>query len=275
MLDVAAMPEGIRASKQSSKNPYIRTSLQKAFHVLNLFSVDTPTLRLSDISKALGISPSSLYPILHTLEHSGYLRRDDDRRYSLGLKLLERTNVLLESLDLRDKAKPHLKTLANDCQANAHLAIRNGWMVLYLEREVAGPDVVFSYILGRQTPIHCTALGKAILAHQPDDLIEAFLGEVQLEPKTPNTIVSPERFRDALSDVRTQGYAIDDEELHSGVMCVAAPVFDYADQVVAAISISFPKTEATTEQLNALIERTTDAAGEISQSMGALGQGTA
>lgn len=248
---------------------YLRTSLKKAFQVLDLFSTETTSLRLSDISKLLNVSSSSLFPTLYTLEQFGYLKRDGNRRYSLGLKLLERTNVLLNSLDLRDKAKPHLKDLADTCQANAHLAIRNGWNVLYLEREVASPDVVFSHILGRQAPVHCTALGKALIAHEPDEIVQDFLNDAELAANTPNTIVDPRHLQTALTEIGSQGYAVDNEELHEGVMCVAAPVFDYENQVIAAVSISFPKTETMTQQLEYLAECTTEAAREISRSMGA------
>ena len=252
----------------SERSRYLNTSLAKALRVCELFDGERAELSLSEIARALGSRPGSVYPIVYTLTEFGYLDRDPDtKRFRLGLKFLALANHILSSLDIRDKAKPVLRELARDLQVNAHLAVLYEGEVLYLDREEAAPSVVIPSVIGRRVPAHCTALGKALLAYEPgavDRLVQA--GEL---PKlTPRTITEPEALQEELGRVRRLGYAVDDEEFHLGNFCVAAPVRNYRGTVVAAISVSLAKSRLEAEPKEKFVEAVRAGAAAISRAMG-------
>ena len=133
----------------------------------------------------MGARPGSIYPILHTLQRFGYLNREEEtKRYRLGMKFLVQAHHILGSLDIREQAKPVLRELARRIGVNAHLAILYEDEVLYLDREEAAASVVIPSVIGRRVPPHCTALGKVLLAHNPE-IAERVLGRAPLPSLTP------------------------------------------------------------------------------------------
>lgn len=250
------------------KERYLNTSLAKALRVLDLFNGVENGLSLSEIAQRLGLRPGSIYPIVYTLSKFGYLERDaETKKYALGLRILVLANQILSSLDIREKAKPILKRLARDLEVNVHLAVLYEGEVLYLDREEASPSVIIPSVIGRRVPPHCTALGKVLLAHNPE-AVEKLLGKGSLPAFTPNTITNPDFLRQELKRVWEQGYSVDWEEFHQGNICVAAPVYNYRGKVVAAISLSFPKARLTHEPLNHFVQAVVQGARELSASLG-------
>lgn len=247
---------------------YNATSLARALTILDLFGPGIPTLTATQIAWSLHVRPGSLYPALSTLERFGYLERLPDKRFRLGLKLLERGHTILLHLDLYERARPALKELAQALAANAHLAVLYQGQVLYLGREEAAPSVVFPSIVGRLVPAYCTALGKVLLAHLPPGERRQFLAGQRLERRTPKTITSLRRLEVELTGVLARGYAVDNEELHEGVMCVAAPIRDHAGGVVAAISVSLLKARVTEGRLEKIAQEVVRSAATISGAMG-------
>ncbi|MCR4392410.1 MAG: IclR family transcriptional regulator [Candidatus Acetothermia bacterium] len=247
---------------------YLNTSLAKALGVLDLFNGAPNGLTLTEVARAMGVRPGSIYPIVYTLQRFGYLDRDPEtKRYRLGLKILAQAHHILASLDIREQAKPVLRRLARELEANAHLAILYEDDVLYLDREEAAPSVVIPSVIGLRVPPHCTALGKVLLAHNPD-VAERVLARAPLPALTPRTLTDPEVIRRELVGVRARGYAVDWEEFHEGNVCVAAPVRNYRGRVVAAISVSLVKTRVEHEPLEGFIRVVVAGAQEVSQSMG-------
>ena len=252
----------------ADRERYLNTSLAKALKVLDLFNEDHRELSLSEIARRLDSQPGGVYPVLYTLHQHGYLARDPHtKRFRLGLKLLAQANQLLSSLDVREQAKPILRQMARKLSVNAHLAVLYENKVLYLDREEAAPGVVLTSVVGRQVPAHCTALGKVLLASNPEIEGHVLDGD-RLEAMTSKTITNPKALRAQLVQVRNQGHAVDNEEFHDGNVCVAAPVRNYRGTVVAAISISFAKTRLEYEALEGLTTEVVNGANAISQAMG-------
>ena len=248
---------------------YIVKSLEKAFSIIELFDTKLAELSATEIATRLGTIPGGLYPALYTLEKHGYLKRDKNKKYSLGLKFLERGNLILQQLDLRDKVKPYLKELANTYKVNAHLAILYDWKVLYLHREEGFPAVIIKEIIGQRAPAYCTALGKVLLASLDERKLNAYLAKEEFKPLTSNTITDPLKLREGLKLVQERGYAIDNEEFHKGVICIAAPVKNYQGKTVAAVSISLPKGKFADERAQkSLIIQVMDAALGSSKELG-------
>ncbi len=251
-----------------SRPRYNATSLARALTILDLFEPATPSLSATQIARRLRVRPGSLYPALGTLERFGYLERRPDKRYRLGLKLLERGHTILVHLDVYERAKPALRALAQALAANAHLAVLHQGQVLYLGREEASPSSVFPSIVGRLVPAHCTGLGKVLLAHlDPGDRRRLLAGR-RLEKRTAKTITRLRRLEAELARVLAQGYAVDDEELHEGVMCVAAPVRDHTGEVVAAISVSLLKARVADGRVEKVAQEVVRTAAIISGELG-------
>ena len=252
----------------TKRTRYVDTSLAKALGILDLFDSDCQDLSLSEIARLVGSKPGGIYATLHTLQSFGYLSRDPaTKRYRLGLKILRQANYLLSALDIREQAKPILRRLARDLSVNAHLAVLHENEVLYLDREEAAPGVVLSSIVGHRVPLHCTALGKVLLAHNPD-VLEEVVSQGPLEPVTSRTITNPKALRAEIARVREQGYALDKEEFHEGNVCLAVPVRNYRQTVIAAISISFAKTRLEYGQLDDFVEKIMSGSEEVSRAIG-------
>ena len=247
---------------------YNPTSLARALTILDLFEPATPTLSATQIARRLRARPGSLDPALSTLERFGYLERRPDKRFRLGLKLLERGHTILQHLDVYERAKPALRKLAQAFSGNAHLAVLHQGQVLYLGREEASPSSVFPSIVGRLVPAHCTALGKVLLAHLTPGERRDLLAGRPLERRTVRTIISPRRLEVEMGGIRDRGYAVDDEELHEGVICFAAPVRDHAGEVVAAISISVLKARVAAARAEKIGQGVIRTAAIISGDMG-------
>jgi DNA-binding IclR family transcriptional regulator len=247
---------------------YLNTSLAKALGVLDLFNGKPNGLTLTEVARAMGSRPGSIYPIVHTLQRYGYLEREEEtKRYRLGMKFLVQAHHILGSLDIREQAKPVLRELAREMGANAHLAILYEDEVLYLDREEAAPSVIIPSVIGRRVPPHCTALGKVLLAHNPG-IAEQVLGKGTLPSLTPRTLTDPEVIRRELEGVLARGYGVDWEEFHEGNVCVAAPVRNYRGRVVAALSVSLAKSRLEHVPLAQLAHQVVERAQGVSRAMG-------
>lgn len=247
---------------------YLNTSLAKALGVLDLFNGTSNGLTLTEIARGMGVQPGSIFSILYTLQRFGYLDRDPEtKRYRLGLKILTQAHYILSSLDIREQAKPVLRRLAREMEANTHLAILFEDDVLYLDREEAAPSMVIPSVIGRRVSPHCTALGKALLAYNPE-VAERILSRGRLPAYTPHTVQEPATLRQELEQVNERGFAVDWEEFHEGNVCVAAPVRNYRGHVVAAISVSLMRGRLAREPLERFTHAVVEGACEVSSALG-------
>lgn len=212
----------------------------KASRVLDLFTRAAPEWGVTDTALALEVPRSSAHDLLDTLAQTGLLRRVEGNRYRLGLKLLTLSDAALDSLAVRAQARGVMECLARKLRATVHLATLDGTDVVYLDKVTAegGPRIALSGI-GRRLPLHCTAVGKVLLAHQSPGTIGQALDRLPLEPVTERTIDSIDALRFELAGARRQGVAHDREGSVLGVCCHAAPITE-AGRPTAAISLSVP-----------------------------------
>jgi len=248
---------------------YLNKSVDRGLRIIDQFDEVTTSLTASEIATAFGVTPATLYPTLCTLINHGYLIRDDQKRYRLGLKLLERSGQVIAQLDIRRVAHPHLRSLARQRQVTADLAILYGQEALYLERRVGHPTAMLGDVVGRRVPLHCTSLGKVLLAFSSRSEQEHLLASLKLERYTPHTLVDLDHLRTELARIRTRGYAEDQQEFHLGSFCVAAPIRGHNGETVAAISLMLPvgediRTHDHGEEAQAVVET----ANAISRELG-------
>ena len=247
---------------------HVNKSLRRGLQILDVFDEANDRLTATDIARRLNTLPGTIYPSLCTLEQSGYLVRDEHKRYALGLRLLGFTDLVQRRLDLRDVAAGPLRELATRHSVNAHLAVLYEDVVLYLHREEGTPTVVIKEIVGARVPAYCTALGKVLLSGIDDEALRAYLATVKLVSHTESTITDRDRLDAEIRGVRERGYAVDDEEFHVGGLCFAAPVFDYRGRLIAAISLSVPKTWKTDRDRPSYIRIVQAAAEDVSRRLG-------
>jgi DNA-binding IclR family transcriptional regulator len=239
-------------------------SVLKALAVLDAFTAEQDHLSAAQLGAATGVARGSLYPILYALEDRGYLQRGAVRAYGLGLRFVERANLLLRRMDIHETARPTLQHLASALHVNAHVGVLNGLAVVHLHREIGADAVVVGEIIGWQAPAYCTALGKVLLADLPSEELSRLLAASPLLPYTPATITSVPRLTQEIRHIADRGYAINDEEYHAGIVGIAAAVTDVAASACYAISISVTKPRFDREK-DALIEDVRRAAHAISE----------
>jgi DNA-binding IclR family transcriptional regulator len=212
---------------------------------------------------------STVAGIVHTLDLNGYLdQNQQNRKYRLGIKLVERGSMLLSQLDLRHIALPFLEKLRDWCNEGVNLAILDGSEVVYVERLFGTSMLGMRSEIGKREPIHSTALGKAFLSPLSDEAIEDFLSTHNLTSVTPRTITNNDQFLMELRQARRRGFAIDDEENESGGRCVAAPIFDYSGRPIAAVSVSVPVQRLPESKIPLFGYRVKQTAESISHNLG-------
>ncbi len=244
-------------------------SVQHALNILNVFEDTHAELGNSDIARLLGMDPGTVAGLVYTLKINNYLDQNpENRKYRLGLKLVERTSILLGQIDLRKTAEPILESLLEWSRESVNLAVRDHQEVVYIERLFGSQSLGIRSELGKRAPLHSTALGKAILAHLDPNEIHAILGDYKLTAVTPKTIVTKTDLLAELEKVRRDGYALDEEENELGGRCLAAPVINHVGKTVAAISISAPIQRLPKEKIPEYGEKIKTAAGILSRNIG-------
>ena len=259
-----------RKRTPTSRNSTSR-SVVKAFAILDAMATrGTDGIPLAEIAKQLRMSKSTTHRYLTTLEKLGAVERNQKDRFHLGLKLIELAGITLSRNDLRAQADAFLNELSAQTQETVHLAVPSGTEVVYIAKADSKQPIQMYSRIGARVPMYSTALGKAILAHSSSTIVDQVL-HGNLVARTPNTITSPHTLLTELERVRSQGFAIDDQENEVGVCCVGAPIFDYNAKVIGAISVSGPADRMAKERHVKLGPIVADAALQLSRRMGYSG----
>jgi len=225
---------------------------------------------IAQLSVQVGLHASTVHRLLSTLIARGYVRQNQETgRYLLGLKALDVARAVKDHLDVRMEAQPILRDLMQKSGETSNLAVLDGQHLVYLEQASCPEWMLRMFVqVGAQAPLHSTASGKVLLAHLPDKDLQALLLSYQLTPFASRTIVDKQLLLAELEEVRRRGYATDYGEQEEGVSCVAAPVRDSTDRVVAAISISGPWIRITRERVDLLIPLLWEACARLSAALG-------
>ncbi len=253
--------------KKSPKYPI--KVLDKTFSILDILLQHGSSMHMTDIAEKLGFYPSTVHRILDTLKHWGYVEQDSHtQKYQLGLKVLELGMAKLHQMDLVREATRCLKKLVNQCNETVHLGALEGGEVLYLAKEESSQTIRMISYVGKRAPLHCTSLGKVLLAYLSAEERKKILEEKVLPRLTENTITDKEELEKELSKVREQGFALDREENEKDVRCVAAPIRNYQGEVIAAVSISSPIFRLDKNTQNNLKEALIETSKKISKRLG-------
>ncbi len=254
---------------EPAKDPRIITSVQRALDILSLFDTQSRELGITEIAKALNLHKSTASGLVYTLQQNGYIaQNEDNRRYRLGLQLVERAGVLLDQIEIRKTAMPELECLRDLSNESVNLAILEENQVIYIERLLSDKSLGFRNHIGKRAFPHSTALGKAMLSHLPRREARSLLESYPLEAMTPNTITDMTTLLWQFERFREQGYAIEREENEIGGLCIAAPVHNHTAMPVAAVSISFPLSRLDEKMIPSYGAKVVEVAGRISVKLG-------
>jgi DNA-binding IclR family transcriptional regulator len=223
----------------------------------------------AEISRKLRIPKSSASYILRTLEKQGYLNRDSaSARYRVGLKILSLSRGALSGIDVREVALPIMRHLMEKTSLTCHLAILDGSEAVYIEKVEPTGFIRMDTWVGRRMRVHATSVGKALVAYIPQPSLEKMLSDSPMEKRTPKTITTLPRLLKELEKVRTQGYAVDDEENNLGARCLGAPVFNQQGAIEASVGLSGTINQVNAQTMPRIIEALKDAARHVSMQLG-------
>jgi DNA-binding IclR family transcriptional regulator len=216
-------------------------TIQKAGELLELFDRDHTEWGVREVAAKLKMAKSSTHDLMASLAKLGFLNKTEDNRYRLGWRLVTLSETLLATTELRREAHPMLEDLAARYQETIHLAVLDDTQAVYVDK-LEGRQAVRVELtsLGARLYAHCSALGKVLLAYSTDEEVKRIIQITGLPRFTPNTITDEEELKQNLSKIRKQGFAYDMEEILPDLCCVAAPIYNHAGQVIAAISMSIP-----------------------------------
>ena len=252
---------------------YIVPALSRGLALLEAFSAERPSLTLSELSKAVGLSRSSTYRLVYTLEDMGFLLRDKgSKSYRLGTRILGLGFAYLASQELVELARPHLEALRDRTNCSAHLGVVEGTELIYVVR-VPDRKALTSHIrVGSRLAAHATSMGRAILSHLPESEIRRRFAGVPLQAFTSHTATDVESLIALLEADRARGYILSRSAFAEGIASVAAPVRDADGEVVAAINISTPEATLKGDELETTLkDAVLDTARTISHWLGYRG----
>jgi DNA-binding IclR family transcriptional regulator len=244
------------------------SSVSNALRVLNCFSVINPERRVTDVARELGIGKSTASRLLQTLAGEGYVRKDPvTQKYSLGLRILTLASMLTSNLEIVREAKPILQKLVLETGESAQIAQLEGNKLIYVNQVRCKQPINIAAYTGRINPIHCTSSGRLLLAYQSEKHQQEILGE-KLEKFTVHTVTDHEKIENSLEIIKNQGFCIMKNEFIKGIISVSAPVWDYREKVIAAISVVGPASRLDDQRINYCKSRVISSASKLSEKLG-------
>jgi DNA-binding IclR family transcriptional regulator len=255
-------------NERSPESRQVR-SLLNALDVLDVIGRSDSELGVSEIARRSGMSKGATYAILRTLETRRIVARDSERHaYRLGWGLYELGSQVVRNLDLARAARTHLDELARHTRVSVLLGIVESDSILYVDRGESPDHFRIFANIGRRSPIHASASGRAILAFSSADLVQRVLAG-PLESYTPSTVTNPRKLQQQLELTRKRGYATCWQEVEIGLCSIGVPLRDYSGDVVAALTLAGPMTRVNYQSEASLVGQLLETAQRIEERLGA------
>ncbi|HEX7055526.1 MAG TPA: IclR family transcriptional regulator [Burkholderiales bacterium] len=259
-----------RAAAEAGRRSGTVQALERGLRILDVLSHEGRQ-PLAQIAKRVALNLSTAHHLMKTLESLGYVALGDDKCWQLSGRVFQLAAAAWNADELAALGLPALAELGRRTGESTQLAVFDRRHVILVGKfDGAGPERLFER-LGAPRPAYCTALGKALLAYQDAATLDAYLAATELKALTPTTITSASRLREELRKVRRAGYAIDEQEFSHGIRCVAAPVFNFTNRVVAALGMFGPAWRLSPERLAAHAKTVTRCAQRLTKELGYAG----
>jgi IclR family KDG regulon transcriptional repressor len=244
-------------------------AVERAFKILEFLDCTQRAWNISEVGRRLGMPKSTTHILMLTLERLGYIERDPAiRNYSISLKLSALGDTVLKTMPLAVVAVPAMRDVAQSLGLTVHLAMQEKEQAVYVQK-INGPGLVrFDTYVGKRTNLHCTAIGKILLAHNSPERQRHYFGKVAFIRHTSRTIDTASPLKRELVSVYTRGWAIDDQEEELGVRCLAVPVRASNGQVAAALGVTGTVSQVSETDFDKIINILKSAATAIETSHG-------
>jgi IclR family KDG regulon transcriptional repressor len=244
-------------------------SLRKAFSILEELD-RCGELSLAEVSDHLTMDKGTAYRLLGTMKEAGYvIQNRETKRYSNSLKLFAMGNRVAKATGYGEVVRPYVDALSERSGETANFGLRTGNSIVYLVKCESKETIRAGLDIGTTVPLYCTGMGKSVLAYLPEDELAKVLSSMRFRKYTETTVSSKEELRSQIAVIRENGYCRDDKEFVDGLICFAAPVFDFHGYPIGAVSLSIPEYRydpgTTDEKLSALV---IDTANAISRQIG-------
>lgn len=253
-------------NEKSVKN---NQSVEKVLQIIETMAKNREPLRLQDVALMVDMPASTTLRFLNTLMKQGYVNQDPlTSRYFLTLKFTYIGSLVSSQISIRDIAHPYLIELSKKCNESVCLGIEQDMEIVYID-VIDGPDGMLKITqrIGKLAPIHSTGIGKLLLLNYDMKQLDRIIAIKGLKALTPNTITSKNELLKELETIKTQGYALDDEECELGARCISAGIKDYTGKYVAGISVSGPTTRLTMENIKTIKNVVIEIADKISEQL--------
>jgi DNA-binding IclR family transcriptional regulator len=215
-------------------------SLERAFDIIDLLAHEQHGLKLTDIANELDLHKSTVYRLISVLRSRGYVEKSEENNlYRLGLGFIELSSLYLNKIEMKTEAEPHLRELSRLVGQTVFFATIQDREVVYIDKFEQFNSLRRYSIIGQRRPLYCTALGKAMLLDKTDEEIRDLFRDATFKAMTPNTITNLADLVEELRLSRQRGWTRDNEEYEPNVQCIAAPVHDYRNNIIAAVSIAW------------------------------------
>lgn len=242
--------------------------IDRLLDILELLSLEKDGLGVTEIGNRTGLHKSTVHRIVSALAERGYIEKIPERSvYRIGLKLVDISSVYLNSVELKTEATPYLRELAAKFGQPAHLAILDGADAVYIDKVDILNNIRLYSQIGRRIPAYCSALGKCLLSGLHEVEIEEIVSRCSFKKFTDKTL-DREELMHQIRAVQANGYAVDDEEHEEGIRCIAAPIMDYREKIVAAVSIAGPAAAIAPQNDRETARILMETARDISKRMG-------
>ena len=259
----------MKGDEQRLTEKGIVQSIDRALSILEVLSDYSEGLGVTEISEQVNLHKSTVYRLLTTLIYKGYVVQDaETNKYGITLKLFELGSKKVESMDLLSVSKEYTKKLMESVNEVVHLVVREGSEIVYIDKVEANNTIMMASTIGKRSPMYCTSVGKAILAHLPEKKVKEIWDNSKIVKYTDYTITDFEELKTELEDIRQKGYAVDNEENEIGVRCIGVPIFNRHGKVEAAISISGPAIRVTESKISNFSIKVMNTASLISRELG-------
>ncbi|TDY15718.1 IclR family transcriptional regulator [Paraburkholderia sp. BL6665CI2N2] len=226
---------------------------ERAFHIIEM-TAQLGRVSTVDIITALGIPKTTAHRLVSNLEELGFLEHGIERgRYQVGPRLLELATNVLTTAFSHGPVHALLMELSRRTSETVSLGVMRGSEVVYVDSAIGNSPLTLNFQKGHRTPLHCTSSGRVFLANMDQKQLDAYMLSGPWEPITPYTIVDPDRLRQEIDMVRTQGYATNDSEFAIGVVGAAVPIAARNGRVIACLSISAPKARKSLEDITLFV----------------------
>jgi IclR family transcriptional regulator, pca regulon regulatory protein len=242
-------------------------SLERGLSVIRVFNANAPELTLSDAARLAGLTRATTRRVLHTLEALGYVS-SNGRLFALTPKVLDLGYAYLASLQVGDLALPFMEALSEEVHESVSAAVLDGTDIVYVARVPTRKIMRLSLGIGSRLPAVATSMGRVLLADLEPARLAQVLPTLRLDARTERTVTDRDQLRDTLASVRSQGWALVDQELEEGVRSIAAPLRDRSGRAVAALNIGTQAALVSLKELRTeLLPQLLACAEEISQQL--------